>query len=102
MAVSKATVLHTSNLARLDLGAGATGAEAEAGIEAFARQMDRIVEYMDILAEADTAGVEPLYSPMSRTAPPAADEPRADYSREAVLANAPEREDGFFIVPRVL
>lgn len=102
MPVSKKTVLHTSSLARLDLGVGASGAEAEARIETFARQMNEIVGYMDILAEADTAGVEPMFSPMSLMAPPAPDEPLALYAREEVLANAPEREDGFFIVPRVL
>lgn len=102
MSVSKKVVLHTSHLARLDLTAGASGAEAEAHIEAFARQMDQIVAYMDILAEADTTGVEPMFSPMSLTAPPVEDEPQSLYSRDEVLAGAPEQEDGFFIVPRVL
>lgn len=95
MAVSKETVLHVSKLARLDLG-------SEAQIETFARQMNDIVGYMDMLAEADTTGVEPMFSPMSLMAPPAADEPAAVYTRAEVLANAPEQEDGFFIVPRVL
>lgn len=102
MAVSKKIVLHTSSLARLDLGAGASGPEAEARIETFARQMNEIVGYMDILAETDTSGVEPMFSPMSLTAPPAADEAASFYSRDEVMANAPEQEDGFFIVPRVL
>lgn len=102
MAVSKETVLHTSRLARLDLSAGYGGAEAEARIETFARQMDQIVAYMDILDEADTTGVEPMFSPMSRTAPPAEDVAEALYSRDEVLAGAPEQEDGLFIVPRVL
>lgn len=102
MPVSKETVLHTSSLARLDLGSGASGPEAEARIGTFARQMNEIVGYMDILASADTTGVEPMFSPMSLMAPPRPDEPAAIYTREEVLANAPEQEDGFFIVPRVL
>ena len=102
MSVSKQTVIHTSRLARLNLAEGASGAEAEARVETFARQMEQIVAYMDILDEADTDGVEPMFSPMSLTAPPAKDAVEQVYAREEVLANAPEQEDGFFIVPRVL
>lgn len=95
MAVSKQTVLHVSKLARIDLG-------DEAQIDTFARQMDQIVEYMDILAEADTSGVEPMFSPMSLMGPLAEDIAEDVYSRDEILAGAPEQEDGFFIVPRVL
>lgn len=102
MAVSKQTVIHTSKLARLNLAEGASGVEAEARIETFARQMDQIVAYMNILDEADTKGVEPMFSPMSLTAPPAEDKAEQLYTREEVLANAPKQEDGLFIVPRVL
>ncbi|MDL2285150.1 Asp-tRNA(Asn)/Glu-tRNA(Gln) amidotransferase subunit GatC [Desulfovibrio sp. OttesenSCG-928-F07] len=102
MPVSKQTVIHTSRLARLDLAAGMTGADAEAKISEFSAQMDAIVGYMDILSEADTTGVEPMFSPMALTAPPRADEKNQDYNREQVLENAPEQDNGFFIVPRIL
>lgn len=102
MAVSKETVLHTSLLARLDLASGAGGEEAGSRISAFARQMDGIVEYMDILETAETEGVEPLFSPLSYTAPPRKDEACQHYSRDEVLSNAPDAEDGFFVVPQVL
>lgn len=102
MSVSKKTVEHVSLLSRLDLRAGGEGAEAEKKLERFARQMDEIVGYMDILNRADTAGVEPMYSPLSLSAPPRADEPASDYTREEVLSNAPEAENGFFVVPRVI
>lgn len=102
MAVDKKVVLHTSVLARLDLAQGTDGAEAEERIETFARQMEQIVGYMDILAEADTEGVEPMFSPMSLTAAPVEDEVLSVCEQEDVLAGAPAREGGFFIVPRVL
>lgn len=102
MSVSKKTVLHTSTLARLDLAYGADGPEAEARIDAFAGQMDQIVQYIGILAEADTAGVEPMFSPMKLNAPLAEDIPVPSPSRDDIMAIAPEHEDGFFIVPRVL
>ncbi|MDR2050179.1 MAG: Asp-tRNA(Asn)/Glu-tRNA(Gln) amidotransferase subunit GatC [Deltaproteobacteria bacterium] len=103
MAISKETVLHVSRLARLDLAAGLSGAEAEDKIGSFAVQMAQIVEYMDILNQADTSGVAPLFSPVSLTAAPRQDIPlEAGFSREQILANAPEQEKGMFVVPRVL
>ncbi|MDR2503552.1 MAG: Asp-tRNA(Asn)/Glu-tRNA(Gln) amidotransferase subunit GatC [Deltaproteobacteria bacterium] len=100
MSVSKATVLRAGRLARLSLDEGA-------GLEDFAGQMAGIVEYMDILNQADTCGVEPMFSPMSRTAPPVQDEPATAGAgqpcpREDILRNAPEQADGLFVVPRIL
>ncbi|MCL1889678.1 MAG: Asp-tRNA(Asn)/Glu-tRNA(Gln) amidotransferase subunit GatC [Desulfovibrionaceae bacterium] len=110
MPLSKETILHISRLAKLDLAAGRQGAEAEAEIAGFTGQMNLLVEYLDILKQADTDGVEPLYSPMSRTAPPAPDEPDKNYAtaadalarREQMLKNAPEQAHGFFVVPKIL
>jgi aspartyl-tRNA(Asn)/glutamyl-tRNA(Gln) amidotransferase subunit C len=65
--------------------------------------MAQIVEYMDILNQADTAGVAPLFSPLSLTAAPRQDIPLEEaFSREQILANAPEQEKGMFAVPKVL
>lgn len=102
MSVSKERVLYTSRLARLNLTEGLDGAAADAKLEEFARRMDEIVGYMDILQEADTTGIEPMFSPMSLTAPPRADVVVQEYSREEIMAGAPEQTDGFFVVPRVL
>jgi aspartyl-tRNA(Asn)/glutamyl-tRNA(Gln) amidotransferase subunit C len=96
MAVSKETVLHTLGLARLEAPADDNGLEDLAG------QLAAIVDYMDILNQAEVEGVEPLFSPVSRVAPPREDEAGREYSRDEVLANAPEREEFFFVVPRVL
>lgn len=102
MSVTRETVLHTSRLARLNIGAGLEGAEAEEKIKAFAAKMDTLVQYMDILNQADTSGVEPLFSPVKLTAPPRPDTVKQDYKREDILQNAPEQENGCFVVPRVI
>lgn len=102
MSVNKKTVMHVSRLARLDLAAGATGSEAEEKISQFAQQMDNIVKYMDILEQADTAGVEPMFSPMALTVALRADEAQQDYTREEILRGAPQQENGLFVVPKVL
>jgi aspartyl-tRNA(Asn)/glutamyl-tRNA(Gln) amidotransferase subunit C len=111
MSVNRETVLHTSKLARLELldlpnsahsSGKVDGVAAGDKLELFARQMDQIVGYMDILKSADTTGTEPLFSPMRRTAPPREDEAALLYKREDELSNAPEQDQGFFVVPKIL
>jgi aspartyl-tRNA(Asn)/glutamyl-tRNA(Gln) amidotransferase subunit C len=57
---------------------------------------------MDKLGELDTDAVEPLYSPVKHTTVLRRDEVRKDYRREEILANAPEQDGQFFIVPRIV
>ena len=102
MPVSKDIVLRTSRRARLDLRSGRTGQAADGQLEAFAAQMEKIISYIDILETADTSGVEPMFSPMCRTAPPRPDAAVQVYSRDEVLQNAPAQAEGFFVVPKVL
>ncbi len=102
MAVTKETVLRTSRLARLDLGLGLSEAEAEARIEVFREQMDEIVRHMDMLAQADCAGVEPWHSPLDQVDGPRPDEPEKAAEENELLDGAPERLADFFVVPRIL
>ncbi len=70
--------------------------------ELFAGQFEGILGYMDKLGELDTSGVEPLYSPVEHETPFREDEPRKRFSRDEVLANAPEKDGQFFIVPKIV
>ncbi|MDR2422427.1 MAG: Asp-tRNA(Asn)/Glu-tRNA(Gln) amidotransferase subunit GatC [Deltaproteobacteria bacterium] len=90
--------LAMARLARLDLKADL------AALGKMASDFERIVGYMDILAEIDTQGVEPMYSPMVEPLGPRPDEPLARDERKAddILAEAPERVGRFFSVPRVV
>ncbi|MDR2140646.1 MAG: Asp-tRNA(Asn)/Glu-tRNA(Gln) amidotransferase subunit GatC [Deltaproteobacteria bacterium] len=69
-----------------------------------ARDFERIVAYMDILAELDTQAVEPLWSPMVEPLGPRADEPREPDPKktQAILDQAPESVGRFFSVPRII
>jgi aspartyl-tRNA(Asn)/glutamyl-tRNA(Gln) amidotransferase subunit C len=66
-------------------------------------EFNKIVAYMDILSEANTEGVEPMYSPMLEPIGPRADVPRSPESLKAddILDGAPERVERFFSVPRI-
>ncbi len=102
-AVSREQVLATAALARIDLTqtyAGTSSPEqAEEEITRMAEQINTVIGYMDILNSVDTAGVEPLYSPMLNVAEPREDVARKLLTAEEILANAPKKQGTFFVVP---
>lgn len=76
-------------------------APSEDELARFSTQCDDILKYMDILSEVDTDGAEPVYSPLHQVVA-RADEAKAKGLHAAVLANAPESDGTFFIVPRIV
>ncbi|MDR3135237.1 MAG: Asp-tRNA(Asn)/Glu-tRNA(Gln) amidotransferase subunit GatC [Deltaproteobacteria bacterium] len=97
MSIDENTAKTVASLARLELGDSDPG-RAKALVEEFSK----IVGYMDILSEAPTEGVAPLYSPMVDPLPPRADEPVRDPQKaDAILGQAPERVGRYFSVPRI-
>lgn len=96
-------VLKIAALARLDLVMGLSGEEASGQLARFAAQFDDIVALMDTLGEVDTEGVEPLYWPLAApVTPPREDVAERHNTREELLANAPEQDGQFYIVPRIV
>ena len=68
----------------------------------FARQFWDILGYMDVLAQVNTENVDPLYSPVQHAAEGREDRAVNRRSREEVLANSPEADGEYFIVPRIV
>lgn len=71
-------------------------------LERLAAQMGDILSYMDTLASCETEGVEPLYSPVEHDTPMREDEALKICQRAEVLAQAPESDGRFFIVPKIV
>ncbi len=71
-------------------------------LEDFAGDMDKILTYMDALAEVDTTGVEPLYGPVTHATPLRPDKVVKTNTRDDVLRNAPETDGSFFVVPKIV
>ncbi len=94
MKITKDEVLYVADLARLDLD--------EASIDRFAGQIDTILDYVDKLNEVDTEGIRPTSHAISLTNAFREDEPAEHLDREKALANAPEKEDGSFVVPKII
>ena len=94
MALSREEVLHVAELARLSLG--------PEEVELFTRQLNDILAYVEKLQELDTSGVEPMAHVIPVFNAFREDEVRAGLPREEALENAPAREEGHFLVPRVI
>ena len=94
MKITKDEVLYVAELARLDLDPDS--------IEKFAGQIGTILEYVDKLNEVDTDGVRPTSHAISLTNAFREDEPREHIERDLALNNAPEKEEGNFVVPKVV
>ena len=84
-------VLHVARLARLEL--------TDDEVERFTEQLSAILEAVAKVSELDLSDVEPTAHPLDLVNVWAEDEPRPSLPVEEALANAPEREGGFFKVP---
>lgn len=92
--VSREEVRHMAALSRL--------AVTEEEERLFARQFGDILAHMDLLSRVDTKDVEPLYSPHAHAAATRPDEAASLRTREEILANAPETDGEYFVVPRIV
>jgi aspartyl-tRNA(Asn)/glutamyl-tRNA(Gln) amidotransferase subunit C len=94
MKITKEEVLHVANLARLDID--------ESSVEKFAGQIGDILDYVDQLKQVDTTGIRPTSHALALTNAFRDDTETRHLEREVSLANAPEQEDGNFVVPKVI
>lgn len=94
MSLSPEQIRQVAHLARLELDA--------TQVDGLARQLSNILEMVDRLSAADTAGVSPMAHPLDmvqRLRPDAVTE--AD-RRDDYQAIAPETADGLYLVPKVI
>jgi len=94
MKITREEVLHVADLARLDID--------ESSIDTFAEQIGKILEYVDTLNTIDTTGVDPTSHAISLNNVFREDDAVPPMDRDEALSNAPEKEDGQFLVPKVV
>ena len=94
MSVDTATVRHIARLARI--------AVTDAEVEALAPELNNILGWVEQLQEVDVSGVEPMTAVIPNTLRLREDVVTDGGVRDAVLANAPLAEHGFFAVPKVI
>lgn len=94
MAVTVKEVRGVAELARLRFSP-----EEE---ERLTGELNRILQYMDKLNELDTEGVEPTSHVLPLANAFRLDEVELSSSVAAILAAAPQRQDSYFKVPRII
>ena len=94
MSLDKDTVKNIAYLARIRV--------ADDKLEPLAGELSSIMDWIEQLQELDTDGVEPMASVSAIDLPQRKDAVTDGNCQKAVLKNAPDGEDGFFTVPKVV
>ena len=94
MSVDKATVRRIAKLARLEL--------PEGRVEPMMAEMNSILGWIEQLQEVQVEGTEPMTSVVTQKLKMRDDVVTAGGDAAAILANAPQAEDDFFVVPKVI
>ena len=94
MALTREQVKHVAELAKLKL--------TEAEVDLFQKQLSAVLDDAARLDELDTDQIPPTASVLPLHNVLRADERRASWPRDEMLANAPAHEDGFVVVKVVL
>ncbi|MCD0446007.1 Asp-tRNA(Asn)/Glu-tRNA(Gln) amidotransferase subunit GatC [Glycomyces sp. A-F 0318] len=92
--ISREEVAHLARLARLEV--------TDDELDAFAGQLDVILESMKTLAEVNTDGVQPTSHAVPLVNVFREDRPQPSLPRDAVLAGGPDTAEDRFRVPRIL
>jgi len=94
MSVDKATVRRIAKLARIAL--------PEERVEPMMAELNGILGWIEQLQEVNVEGVEPMTSVVTHKLKMREDVVTAGGDAAAIVANAPQSEDNFFVVPKVV
>ena len=92
--LTKEDVLKIAKLSKLEF--------QEDEIEKFQTDLNKILEHMEILNNVDTVGVEPLFNVLDLKDRLRKDEVQSVDIKKELLKNAPNKDDDFIIVPKVV
>ena len=94
MKVGRATVQYIAKLARITV--------SDEDVQRLECELSRILDWVEQLDEVDTDGIEPMTSVVEMTLKMRADKVNDGRPAGDIVANAPERADHFFVVPKVI
>lgn len=86
-------VEHVAKLARLEL--------TEEEKELYTKQLGDVLKYVDQMNEVDTSNVKPMTQVIDFVNVMREDKVVYEQTKEELMANAPEEENGFFRVPKI-
>jgi len=94
MSIDKDTVKHISKLARISLD--------EKNIDNLSKSLSSIIRFIEKLNELNTDKTVPLTSIIETSLTPRKDEVKNGKIRDQILKNSPEKNEEFFVVPKVI
>ena len=94
MSVDRATVLRIARLARVAI----TDEEAQR----LESELSGILDWVAQLDELDTANVEPMTRAEAMTMKLRKDEVTDGFCADDIVKNAPEEDDHYFVVPKIV
>jgi aspartyl-tRNA(Asn)/glutamyl-tRNA(Gln) amidotransferase subunit C len=94
MSIDKDKIKHTSKLARISLD--------EKKVESLSKDLSNIFNFIEKLNKINTENVKPLTSILDYTLRTREDKVSDGGIRDKILENAPNKNEEFFIVPKVI
>ena len=94
MSIDKDTVKHISKLARISLD--------EKKINSLSKDLSSIMKFIEKLNELNTDKTTPLTSIINASLKTREDEVKDGKIRDQILKNSPEKNEEFFVVPKVV
>jgi len=94
MSIDKDTVKHISKLARISLD--------EKKINSLSKDLSSIMKFIEKLNELNTDKTIPLTSIINASLKSRKDEVKDEKIRDQILKNSPEKNEEFFVVPKVI
>lgn len=92
--INEKDVAKVAELARMKLN--------ENEIKMYATQLSSILDAFEKLSKVDTAGVEPMVTPIDITQPMRDDEREEHFSVDELMKSAPDRAGNLYRVPPVV
>ena len=94
MSIDKDTVKHISKLARISLD--------ENKVERLSKDLTSIMKFIENLNKLNTDKTTPLTSIINASLKSRKDEVKDGKIRDQILKNSPEKNEEFFVVPKVI
>ena len=94
MSIDKNTVKHISKLARISLD--------EKNADSLSKDLTSIMKFIESLNKINTDKTAPLTSIINASLKSRKDEVKDGKIRDQIMKNSPEKNDEFFVVPKVI
>ena len=94
MSIDKNTVKHISKLARISLD--------EKNVDSLSKDLTSIMKFIESLNKLNTDNTAPLTSIINASLKSRNDEVKDGKIRDQILKNSPEKNNEFFVVPKVI